>query len=304
MNSEIYALFRRNLPFIIRDEHTFMSILEHEDTRIFERRNGQDELVACAVINKNTILLLLVDGRYRRKGMGTELLSECEKAIASGGYDRIILGVGYDYFMPGVPTNRKFAPSVHENLDPAVNDEAAVFFEKHGYIHSWGECNCFDMKFPLTDMPPCSQSVGDTIDGVLYRWATPDDISEICDCADDACTYADDTFSVWYKNEAMYAPDGCEKVLAAVKDGRIVGALIVSCETDAKGFGSVGCTSVRVGEWKKGIGTTMVKLGTKYLHDIGLPNACLCYTYTGLDKMYGAAGYEIFVYYFMGEKRV
>lgn len=63
-----------------------MSILEHEDTRIFERRNGQNELMACAVINKNTILLL------------------------------------------------------------------------------------------------CSQSVGDTIDGVLYRWATPDDISEICNC--------------------------------------------------------------------------------------------------------------------------
>lgn len=48
----------------------------------------------------------------------------------------------------------------------------------------------------------------------------------------------------------------------------------------------------------------MVRLGTKYLKDIGLKNASLSYTYTGLDVLYGDSGYEISTYYFMGEKNI
>ena len=48
----------------------------------------------------------------------------------------------------------------------------------------------------------------------------------------------------------------------------------------------------------------MVKLGTKYLKDVGLKNASLSYTYSGLDVLYGASGYEISTYYFMGEKKI
>lgn len=44
--------------------------------------------------------------------------------------------------------------------------------------------------------------------------------------------------------------------------------------------------------------------GTKYLKDIGLKNASLSYTYSGLDKLYGAAGYEISANFFMGEKQL
>ena len=43
-------------------------------------------------------------------------------------------------------------------------------------------------------------------------------------------------------------------------------------------------------------------LGTKYLKDIGLKNASLSYTYTGLDKLYGYSGYRISCYYMMGKK--
>lgn len=303
MNNEIYNIFTRNLPFVIRDEQTFVNILKNENTRIFERRNENGELFACAIINKNTILLLIVDKEYRNKGIGNELLVQCEKEIFASGYEKIILGVGFDYFMPGVPTSKKYGPSVHENLDSRVTDEASTFFEKRGYIHSWGESNCFDMKFPLKNMQNISESIGDTVNSILYRWATSEDIPAICECADDACQFADDSFSVFYRNESMYTKDGQEKVLVAVKDEKIVGALIVSLGTDGKDLGSVGCTSVAVKEWKKGIATTMVKLGTKYLRDKGVPTAFLSYTYSGLDKMYGTAGYEIFVYYFMGEKK-
>ena len=83
-----------------------------------------------------------------------------------------------------------------------------------------------------------------------------------------------------------------------------LGTLIVSIETEGKDLGSVGCTCVSFSETHQGIGTNMVRLGTKYLKDIGLQNACLSYTYTGLDKLYGASGYEISTYYFMGEKKL
>jgi RimJ/RimL family protein N-acetyltransferase len=53
----------------------------------------------------------------------------------------------------------------------------------------------------------------------------------------------------------------------------------------------------------KGIATTMVRLGTKYLKDIGLSHAFLGYTYTDILAMYRRAGYEVCMEYFMGEKK-
>ena len=90
----------------------------------------------------------------------------------------------------------------------------------------------------------------------------------------------------------------------AEKAGRIVGTLIVSIETEGEGTGNVGCTCVAPREWHQGIATRMVMLGTKYLKDVGLKRANLSYTYSNLDVLYGASGYEISTYYFMGEKDI
>jgi len=54
----------------------------------------------------------------------------------------------------------------------------------------------------------------------------------------------------------------------------------------------------------KHIGVNMVIMGTKYLKSRGLKNAFLGYTYSGLDKMYGYAGYRICIYYFMAQKKL
>lgn len=302
--NEIYTFFKQNFPYVCRNEAAVKNILENENTHIFEKRNLKNELTACAVINLNAILLLAVDKNCRNKGIGSELLEKCEQTVALNGFDKIVLGAGFDYFMPGVPTSRKYAESVNENLCLEVNEIASNFFEKRGYIHSWKNCNCFDMKLPLKDMIECCNSIGDTINGVLYRWADIDDMNAVCSCADDACSFSDDTFSVYYKNSELYKKDGNEKVLVAEKNNEIAGALIVSVETEGKDLGSVGCTCVAVKEWKQGIAKNMVKLGTKYLRDLGLSNACLNYTYSGLDKMYGEAGYKISTYYFMGEKTI
>ena len=88
------------------------------------------------------------------------------------------------------------------------------------------------------------------------------------------------------------------------KNNKIVGCIIVSAEVEAKDLGNVGCACVRFSETHQGIGTALVVLGTRYLYDIGLKNASLGYTYSGLDKMYGNAGYKISCYYMMATKEI
>lgn len=298
---EIIDIYRRNFPYISRDEKTVEEIIKNEYNIFFEERNNGN-LIGCAIVNKNTIILLVVDKDYRNQGVGTKLLEKCEKTIIDNGYDEIILGVGFDYLMPGVPTSKKYMDSVNENLDALVNDNASNYFEKRGYKHSWNNCNCFDMRMSLSDFNKNDYSVGDKINDVSYRWATIDELDEIIDCADDACQFQDEKFSKYYRNPDLYKEDNNQKVLVAVKNNKIVGTLIVSIETEGKDLGCVGCTCVSFKETHQKIGTYLVMLGTKYLKDIGLKNASLSYTYTGLDKLYGYSGYRISCYYMMGKK--
>lgn len=299
---EIFEIYKRNFPYINREETTLKEIINNEDNKIFEKRNSDNTLIACAIVNKNTILLLVVDEKYRKQGIGSSLLEECEETILKNGFDRIILGAGFNYLMPGVPTSRKYGSSGHEYLDQMVNDIASNFFEKRGYTHSWGQCDCFDMKLNLSNFTKNENSIGDSINDIIYRWATIEDLDNIIKCSDDACQYQDEKFSKYYKNNNLYREDNKQKVLVAVKNGKIVGTLIVSIETEGKNIGSVGCTCVSCKETHQKIGTTMVRLGTKYLKDIGLKSASLSYTYSGLDVLYGDSGYKISTYYFMGEK--
>ena len=302
--NDIYEMYKINFPYINREEETIKEIINNNENKFYKKYDNDNNLIGCAIVNKNAILLLVVDKNFRNKGIGTELLNECEKDIKENGYDKISLGVGFNYLMPGVPTSKKFVGSVHENLDELVNDKASNFFEKRGYYHSWNDCNCFDMKMNLSNFIRNDYSIGDTINNVTYRWATIGDMEDIIKCADDACQYQDEKFSKYYNNSKLYEENNNQRVLVALKGNKIVGTLIVSIETEGKDLGCVGCTCVSFKETHKKIGTNMVTLGTKYLKDIGLKKASLSYTYSGLDVLYGYSGYEISTYYFMGEKRI
>ena len=299
---EILRMFRENFPFVSREEDTLAEVIGHEGNVFFERRNLEGKLIGCAIVNEHTILLLFVDKDHRGQGIGDGLLRECEETIRKNGFEKVVLGVGFNYLMPGVPTSKRWAPSVHEHLDPLVNSAASDFFEHRGYEHSWGACNCFDMRMELKDFSANDHQIGDTINGILYRWAKQDDLTEICLCADDACQYQDESFSKYYRNPDLYQAESQERVLVAEKAGRIVGTLIVCIETEAPDTGNVGCTCVATDMAHQGIATTMVRLGTRHLQTLGLTKASLSYTYSNLDILYGASGYQISTYYFMGEK--
>ena len=156
------------------------------------------------------------------------------------------------------------------------------------------------MRSDLDNVSFPNESIGDTIDGITYRFANSSDIPKILECTDDA----EQSFSKYYKNEKLYDEETKQVVLIATCNNEVCGTLIISIETEAPGLGSVGCTTVSHKYRGKHIGVNMVVLGTKYLKSLGLKNGYLGYTYSGLDKMYGYAGYKICVYYAMAQKQL
>ncbi len=301
MQNELIALFKRNFPFIIREEETVCRILSNTENIIIEKRNGGNNLIGATVIHKNTILMLCVDKEYRNRGIGSELLKEAEQAIKEAGYRDITVGAGFDYLMPGVPTSKKYVDSVNERLYEGLDETASNFFKKRGYEHSW-DCNCFDMRFPLSEFTRDEYKVGDMVDGICYRFATEVDAPEVWKCTDAAY----DEFTPYYKDIGLYQGVGAQnpKVLIATDGGEVVGTLIVSLETEGEGLGSVGCTTVKPSHRGRHIGVNMVTVGTKYLKDAGMKEAYLGYTYSGLDHMYGYAGYKVCIYYMMAKKKL
>lgn len=299
MSNELFFLFQRNFPFIVREEEAVRRILSNEESKIIEKRNEKNELIGAAVIHKNTILMLCVDKEYRTQGIGSELLFKAEQMIKAAGYEDVTVGAGDDYLMPGVPTCKRYVDAENERLYEGINEIASDFFDKRGYVHSW-EGNCFDMRFPLTEFTKEENSVGDTVDGICYRWATEEDMKEVCKCTDAAY----DKFTPYYKDKEFYRGEGKQnpKVLIATDGAEVVGTLIVSLETEGKGLGSVGCTTVKPSHRGRHIGVNMVTIGTKYLKDAGMKDAYLGYTYTGLDHMYGYAGYKVCIYYMMARR--
>lgn len=283
MDKELYDIYKRNFPFNIREEKTEVKILNNKDNYVIEKRNKLGKLIGVSIINKNTIIMLCVDKEYRNKGIGNKLLKESEKYIKNNNYNKINIGEGFDYLMPGVPL--------------VENNE--IFFTKRGYIHSWGNDECFDMAMNLSDIN-YNENLDSTINGIEYRFATLKDIKEIKNCVDNA----EESFTQYYLNKKLYDENNNQRVLIATKDNEVCGTLIISIETEAKDTGSVGCTTTKTNYRHQGIATNLVRIGTKYLKDIGLKYGYLGYTYTGLDKLYGSSGYHITTKYMMAEKEL
>lgn len=292
---EHIALFKKNFPFCVREESVVRELITQN--QIIEKRDRSGVLMGAAVVEENNILMLCVDREYRNCGIGSTLLEQAEMYVRKNGYDTITAGAGKHYLMPGIPSDR---PVVAESLQPdavyeGLDPYGVQFFRKHGYTHSW-DCNCFDMRMDLQDF----SAVPFATEGVTYRMAEPKDLEGAAACTDDA----EEGFTKYYRNPELYTGSGKKRVLVAESDGIIVGTLIVSLESEGAGLGSVGCTAVRQAYQGRRIASNMVILGTGMLRDAGMRQAFLGYTYTGLDKMYGFAGYKICVYYFMASRQL
>lgn len=298
---ELHQLFRLCLPSVVREEATARRLLGDPENLILERRDENGSLIAALVAAKNAVYLLCVHPDHRRRGLGSALLAEAENAIRAQGYGEILIGAGEDYLAPGVPTSVMPYPEslASARIDPALDDSACSFFRRRGFEHAWGACNCFDMRMDLAELPACPQ-IGSEIDGIFYRWAVLADRPAICTCTDDA----HEPFTKYYMDEVLYNKANSQRVLIALDGSKVCGTLIVSAETEAPGLGSVGCTAVAHAWRGRHIAANMILLGSRYLRDLGLKNGFLGYTYSGLDKLYGLAGYRICTYYLMAAKKL
>ena len=295
--AELSGLFRRSFPFAVREEAAVRRVLGDERNRVLRRRDASGRLIGAAVARGDAILLLCVDEAHRRQGLGGELLAEAEALIREAGHDRVVVGAGDDYLTPGVPTSARYYPAENEALYPGLTDGASRFFEKRGYRHGW-DCNCFDMRFSLAgwDAPPWRS--GMALEGVVYRWAGPADRPAVRACVEDAWP----DFARYYDSAALYGDDPARRVMLAEAEGQAAGALMVSLEAEGPGLGSVGCTAVRPAFRGRHIAVNLTRLSTAHLKAAGMAEAFLGYTYSGLDHMYGYAGYKICAYYMMAEK--
>ena len=303
MRHDLYEMFKKNFPFIVRENITALNLLSDPDNKVIEKRNEYGELIGVSVINKNTIYMLCVNKEYRHKGIGTQLLKKSEDYVLSEKYDEVKIGAGDSYLMPGIPMKTKpYNEKLNEDkIYSNVTDDANDFFTKRGYIHSWKNSNCFDMRSDYSQVNFPDLKIGDTINGIKYRWATKNDIPSIIECTDDAFQ----SFSKYYKDESIYGINDKKRVLIALDNNEVCGALIVrKDEANEQGLGSISCTTVKKNHQRKHIGTNLVILGNKLLKDEGIKEGFLGYTYSGLDKLYGYAGYKICIYYNMAQKRL
>jgi ribosomal protein S18 acetylase RimI-like enzyme len=288
MTAEIHALFKHAMPAVHKNEAHFKRIVGNEENHIISHVIDGD-LVGVSVINDNVIYLLCVNPSFRRQGIGSMLLQQSEAYIKSQGYVNLKVGAGRSYITPGVP----------------IDGNSDLFFAKRGYTHSWGDDECFDMELQLADFIDDGHTLGDMIDGIRYRWATIDDLDATLQSVADGAG----TFVPFYRDRELYlAPientPKSRRVLVAAKDHEIAGALIVYLDITDKNKGAVGCTATRTAHQGKGIATNMVRLGTKYLKDIGIKHAFAEYTYTAIQNIYGRSGYRITTRYFMAEKQI
>lgn len=283
MEEKLWQLYQSCFPDNIRAEKTVRKVLALPGNQIFAENAGE-RLLGAAVLNGNTVLMLGVLPGSRCQGIGSRLLEQSEEQVRKAGYAEIQFCDGPDYLTPGIP----------------LTGDNEAFFKKRGYIHSWGDGECVDMAMDLADFPPGEGSLGDTLDGVTYRWAREEDREAVVGCVERA--YPE--FAGYYRDRAQYDGAGPERVLMAAADGAVCGALLVGCETEAKGVGSVGCT-VTAEEYRcRGIATRMVRLGTGYLRAQGLARGFLGYTYTDIVPMYARSGYQVCKKYLMGKKKL
>lgn len=299
ITSELIPLFHQCFPYVIRDDASILSVAQHEKSRVLERRSPEGRLIGTAILNDGTILMLCVEKAWRRQGIGSSLLEEAERIAREEGHEKINAGVGYTYLMPGVPTRNHRLPTVNEQLDERVTAEGERFFVHHGYGYG-GECDYFDMRFLLSDMPEEALKEANTGD-IAFRWAEKKDMDAVWACTEDAMP----DFTPYYRNERLYQGGaGRENALLAVCGDDVVGAVIAGVDSEPDGLGSIGCTCVRQAFRGRGIASSLACRATARLKEQGLRESWLSYTYTGLDKMYGRAGYRISVYYMMAEKKL
>jgi len=274
---EFYHLYLSCFPNYPVSEKLFNELLQPNLAHIIEHRvNG--ELIAFSMVHGSSVSLLCVDAKFRRQGIGSDLLQESEIYIRNSDSRHIRLGRGRHYLLQGVPTD---------------DNEVVLFFERRGYTASWTSTN---MHLELCDFSLEQLNIPWAPEGIAYRFATDDDIPSLFDAIADAQ-------SAW---KSVY--ETCsDPVFIAVRDGKVLGFEVLSpfggrFVPSGEKVGCVGCVGVIKAERKKGIGRTMVVKGIDWLKSQNCTSIEL--RYVEIVDWYRKIGFESTHFQWMGEKEI
>lgn len=271
---EYFDLYLRCFPDYPTTLELFENLLRPDLAhRVIRRESGR--LVGYGLVHGASIAMLCVDESYRRQGIGSTLLKECEDYICGLGGEKATLGCGEHYLFQGVP----------------VEDGVIHFFEKRGYSAPWVSIN---MEMPLAGFSPETLNIPPAPQDVVFRMAGQTDTAALLETVRNA-----------QENWTSIFETCKDPILVAEQGGRIVGFEVLS--TDGAYFlrpgqkiGSIGCVGVIPDQREHGIGLQMVAAGAQWLKEQGCTHIELRFTW--LQDWYGRLGFHTVSRQWMGEK--
>lgn len=277
LTKKCFNIFSECFPMVIVSEKILSEKLLK--TKIFFSYEG-DEPAGFAAVEGNHIAVLCVLPEFQGRGHGTSLLAEAERYISGQGFELALLG-----------RNRSeiFRGAVMETMSHR-------FFEKRGYQAYNG---CLSMyiftedfsysEFQLRNEFPCGLS----FDVQKDRFST-----EVIDMV-----------RTVEPNWLRYCEDSKGKtVITAEYAGKKAGFVIAETDThtiiteDGCKTGLIGYAGVIPEKRNRGIGLNMIAWTTEYMKSEGCTEVFI--SYTSLDQWYAKAGYQEYLWYWMGEKKL
>lgn len=260
---ELYLIFSRCFPQIPLDEENFCALLG-EVTLFTAEEDGRT--VGFAALKEDKLRLLCVLPEARKKGFGSFLLGQAEKAARLGGFRRLIVGGTDSELLIGAP------------------EESAGFYEKRGY--RFGDCveEMAGETARLRSAIPAEGVSFGSYHGSEERLkaavlAVEEDWAQYFDeRANVFCAYAGEeiaSFCILGEDEQCLLSDGKNQV------------------------GVIGCVGTVPGFRRRGIGLDMVSRAAEILRERGCTKIFI--HYTGVAHWYAKLGFETFLKLRLGE---
>lgn len=267
---EMLDMYNSSFNLIKTTKKVFIErlLLKSKDTVIFCEYDG-NKIIGFSIVNKNAIMLLCVDEKYKGSGIGSQLLQASETEIKKN-YDKVNLGCGETYLIPGVPVDTK--------------SNYSEWFLTRGYKQTW---TSFDMLIDLKTQNYVLEN------SLTIRKANAEDLNTIIKVAEEA-----------YGDSEVYKKQNINNVYVAIKDNEIIGLVIIEPNKclyplSIKNCGIFGCICIKKEYRKHGYGMELLKYA---LIELQKQNDYCHIGYTYLDWWYKKVGATKYIEYTMCEK--
>ncbi len=276
---DVYSLFQRCFPQFSVPWNIFWELLSFEKCRIYKKEKN-DVCIGISVWEGNKIRLLMVDPEFRRQGIGQELLQYSEAKMKEAGYDKVILGGNDSKLFLGAIISK-------EEWERKISN----YFAKRGYA---AENRCLEMQLKLDNFiyPKDSLLYPEKIRFEYYTGKKDKLWKAVAKVDKEWVQYFKQDYSIYVAMEEDEIAAFC---ILIFEDKALL------CSVDTK-VGSIGCVGTVPKKRNRGIGLSMVGMATLELQKHGCDISWIHYTY--LDWWYKKLGYETYLRFWLGHKRL